>query len=308
MNSKPDDAIIKTVREDDFVGVYEIGPLPRGYGHTLGVALRRALLSSIKGWAPTQITIDGISHQFTTIKGVKEDIVRILLNLKKIRVKLLGKDSAVLRIDAKGSGKIKAKDIIVSEGVEILNKDQEILTLSDSKSKFSASILVEPGYGYVPSEDKKTSKVGVILLDSIFSPVLNVKYSVSPDRLGQITGLDKLTLEIETDKTVAPKVALVEVSKILSSFFSRLATGKESVKEDVIEKDSGMPVLTYNPKDVFVDELHLPTRTINALKKAGVKTLADLADMNDEDLLKVRNLGEQSIKEIEKLLKKEKLR
>ncbi|MBU1104931.1 DNA-directed RNA polymerase subunit alpha [Candidatus Parcubacteria bacterium] len=308
MRLEPEDVKIITLQENEYKGSYAIEPLPSGYGHTLGNALRRVLLSSLPGWAVTQAEIVGASHQFSYLKGVKEDLIELTLNFKKIEIAVSGKESAVCEIDETGPKVVKVSDIKLPAGVVIANPDLVIATLADKNAKFKASLLVESGFGYVPSEEQKTNRVGVILLDAIFSPITNVAFSVSPTRMGQKTGLDRLTIDIKTDRTISPKTALMQASDILQKFFMRVATGEQSLKDEVIV-DAGKTITpSYKPSDVLVDELRLPTRTINALKKAKVKTLEDLGKLTDEDLLKVRNLGEKSIKEIAKLLKKEGLK
>lgn len=283
-----------------------IEPIPTGYAHTLGNALRRILLSSIKGAAPTQVEIDGVSHQFTTIKGVKEDVVELTLNLKKLRVKLHSDKPVILSLDQKGPKKVKGSDFECPSDAEIVNKDLHIATLADSKARLKLTLMVESGYGYKPAEEQQVSKIGVIVLDSAFSPIKLVNTSVESTRIGQETGLDKLVLEITTDASIDPFSAFKEASSLLSDFFNRLSSGKESVKEEPKVEDN--PVQNgpnYEPSDVMIEELHLPTRTINALKKSGIKTLADLTKISKEKLSHIRNLGEKSINEIGKLLEKE---
>ncbi|MBU1017023.1 MAG: DNA-directed RNA polymerase subunit alpha [Patescibacteria group bacterium] len=283
-----------------------IEPLSAGYANTLGNSLRRILLSSIKGAAPTQVEIDGVSHQFTSIKGVKEDVVELTLNLKRLRVKLYSDKPVVLTLDQKGPKKVKASDFECPSDAEIVSKDLHIATLADAKSCLKLSLVVEPGFGYVPAEERQISKIGVIVLDSVFSPVKSVNFTVGSTRVGHKSGLDKLTLEITTDETVDPFVAFKDAATILSDFFSRLSTGKESVKEEPkVEESSAQNSPNYEPSDVMIEELHLPTRTINALRKSGIKTLEDLTKLSKDNLSQIRNLGEKSIIEIGKLLEKE---
>jgi len=292
----------------DYVQII-IEPLPTGYAHTLGNSLRRVLLSSIKGAAPTQVEIDGAPHQFTTINGVKEDVVEVSLNLKKLRIKLYSDKPVILTLDQKGPKKVTAADFDCPSDAEIVNKNLLIATLSDSKSHLKMSLMAEAGFGYVPAEERTNSKIGVIGLDSSFSPVTAVNSTVGATRVGHKTGLDKLTLEITTDGTVEPFSAFKQASSILTDFFGRLSSGKESVKEE--PKVDGAPsqnIPNYEPSDVMIEELHLPTRTINALKKSGVKTLEDLTPLSKEKLSQIRNLGEKSINEINKLLEKEGLK
>jgi len=299
---------LKIKKEDVSKGYAKIviEPLPAGYAYTLGNSLRRILLSSIKGAAPTQVEIEGVSHQFTTIKGVKEDVVELTLNLKKLRIKLHSDNPVVLTLDQKGPKKITAGDFECPSDAEIVNKNLHIATLADSKSRLKLSLIAESGFGYVPAEDRQVSKIGVIVLDSTFSPIKSVNSTVEATRVGHKSGLDKLVLEISTDETIDPFSAFKEAASLLSDFFSRLAIGKESVKEEPkVEETAGQNGPNYEPSDVMIEELHLPTRTINALRKSGIKTLADLTKISKEDLSQIRNLGEKSISEIKKLLEKE---
>lgn len=296
------DIKINKVSEEGDTGVFTFEPLPMGFGHTLGNTLRRVLLTSLKGAAVTQIKIAGVPHQFSTISGVKEDVVEIGLNFKRIRAKIYSDNPVVGKISKSGEGKVTAKDIDISSEVEILNKDQHIATLSDSKSKFDIELVIEPGVGYSPVEERETSKIGVILLDAVFSPVLKVDYAVEPTRMGGTIGLDKLTLEITTDGSITPSEALTEAATILRNFFNRFAAAEdEEPKGKVSEEEKEGGVMD----DVAVEDLPLPTRTINALKKAKINTLKELASKTDEDLSDVKNLGEKSLEEIKKLLKKE---
>ncbi len=300
------DVKIKKLSEDGNTGVFTFEPLPTGFGHTLGNTLRRVLMSSLPGAAATQIKIEGAVHQFDTVEGVKEDLVELGLNLKLIRAKIHGNNPIVGKISVKGPGKVTAKDIEISSEVEILNKDLVIATLADAKSKLEAEIVFEPGVGYSPVEDRETSKIGVILLDALFSPVVEANYTVEPTRKGTIIGLDKLVLTIETDGGVSPSDALAQAATILKDFFKRFALAEDPEVEEVEEDTAELaPKPTLDAKKVAVDELPLPTRTINALRKAEISTLSELAGKNDDDLADIKNLGEKSIQEIKKLLKKE---
>ena len=307
MSIQPTDIKLKREEESSNKGTFVIEPLPQGYGNTLGNSLRRVLLSSLPGSAVSQVKIAGASHQFTTIKGVKEDVVEICFNLKKIRLKIHGDNPVVLKLSKTGPGDVKASDFEVSSEAKIINGDLHIATLSDKSAKLEMEVVAESGTGYVPAEERETSKIGVILLDSVFSPVTVVSYSVEPTRVGRETGLDKLVLIIETDGTIAPFEALTKASSILESFFGRISSGIEEVGGEEGVKDEDKPS-TVKREDVYLEELPLPTRTVNALKKAGIKTLSDLSQTMPEELSEVKNLGDKSIEEINKLLKKEGLR
>jgi DNA-directed RNA polymerase subunit alpha len=296
---------INTVKESKNVGTYAFEPLPTGFGYTLANALRRILLSSIPGAAPTQAKIKGVNHQFTTLKGVKEDVVELTLNLKRLRFKLYGENPAVVTISKKGSGKVTASDIKCPSEVEVLEPKAHIATLSDSKSSLDIELVIEPGTGYSPMEDRETSKVGVIVLDALFSPVVNVNYEVEPARFGEKTDLDKIIITVETDGSIAPKEAVMRASAIAANYFEAFAAWEEDA---VITDDLPTSAIVVKPEDVAVDELPLQTRTINALKKHGVETLDELSEKSDEEIADIKNLGEKSLKEIRKLLEKEGLR
>lgn len=303
MQIKPEELQIRTVSEKGNMGVYEFEPLAKGFGNTLGNTLRRVLLTSLKGAAITQIKIAGVDHQFSTISGVKEDVVELSLNFKKVRVKSYSNDPIVVSIDKKGPGEIKAGDITGTSEVEILNPDLHIATLADKNAIFKAELVVEMGVGYSPMEERQTSKIGVIILDALFSPVVKASYSVTPTRSGKVIDLDKLILTVETDESISPKQAVIDCAKLLKQFFEEISnwTNKAEVAvEGAIKTEK--PLVTEN---ISVDELPLPTRTINALKKQGIETLSQLADKSNEELADIKNLGEKSVSEIKKLLKKE---
>jgi DNA-directed RNA polymerase subunit alpha len=293
---------INTVEEKDNFGIYSYEPLPTGFGHTLANALRRVLLSSIKGTAVTQVKIEGVTHQFTALSGVKEDIVEITLNLKKLRFKSHSEDPVVVTISKKGAGKVTAKDIELTSDVEIMNKDQHIATLSDSKSKLEMELVIEQGVGYSPMEDRETSKIGVIILDALFSPIVSANYSIEPTRFGGRTDLDKITFTIETDGSISPKDAIKEASKILKEYYMLFEEWSPESQEEVKEKPK---TSTRTGEDFLIEELPLQTRTINALKKAKITSLHELAKKTDEELEDIKNIGEKSLDEIKELLVKE---
>ena len=304
---KPSDLKVNKVSENDTHGVYELGPLPTGFGHTLGNVLRRVLLTSVKGAAITQMKITGVDHQFTTITGVKEDVVEISLNLKQVRFKAHSDSPMITNIEKKGPGEVTAKDIKTSSDLEIVNKDLHIATLSDKNTVFKAELIVETGDGYSPSEDRQSSKIGVILLDALFSSVLSVSYEVLPTRSGNISGLDKLVLNIQTDGSVTPREAVLSSVNSLRDFFRRLAEWDVLVSPEMLKEDSSSETSSSKSagRDVLVDELPLPTRTINALKKQNINTLGALAEKTDDQISDIKNLGEKSIEEIKKLMVQE---
>lgn len=304
MNLSLENLKISTVKEDNKLGVFTVEPLPTGFGTTLGNSLRRVLMSSIKGAAITQAKLSGVSHQFTTIPGIKEDVVEITLNLKKVRVKLHGDNPMIVTIKKKGAGAVTAADIITSSEVEIMNKDQHIATISDAKSEFVAELTVESGEGYSPMEERQTNKIGVIVLDALFSPIVNAMYNVEPTRFGKRADYDKLTLTVETDGSITSMQAIKDSAEILKDFYAGIFEGGKKVEDEVID------VETDNKKNkhteiIAIEELPLQTRTINALKKHGIDTLEQLSKKTDEDLADIKNLGEKSLTEIKKLLEKE---
>lgn len=274
---------------------FSIEPLEQGYGHTLGSALRRVLLSSLQGAAVTQVKVAGLKHQFGTIKGVKEDGVDLLLNIKKLRISYDGDKSVKLTLDEKGKGEVKASQIKTPPGVEIVNKDLLIGTLADSKSKLDVEMLVERGYGYSGAEDRKTNTVGLIPLDATFSPVTRVNYKVEETRVGRLTNYDKLTLEVWTDGTVEPEAALKAGAESLILYLQQVVHPARAAKKAKEAKGVGFGGLS-------VEELGLPTRISNALSRAGYEAVDDLLKIKKEDLAKVRNLGEKSAKVIETAL------
>lgn len=308
----PEQLKIKTVSETKEKGVYNIGPLPKGYGHTLGNTFRRVLLSSIMGAAPTKVSIKGANHEFSIIKGIKQDTFTILLNIKDIRfnVKADNFDEVKLSLKSKGVGAVKASDISLPAGVEVANPDLVICEIADKNVTFDADIYVKNGYGYVTSEEarEQEGKLELMYLDRSFSPVKFVNYEVNNTRLGKQTDLDEIHLTVETDGTVLPMEAVKKASAMLREFFGKIAEDTPVVLEEVVVEsveEEAVDEKTAKAKEIQIDELNLPTRTINALKKYNIHNLKDLSEMDEDRLLSVRNLGEKSILEIKKLLKKE---
>lgn len=314
----------RTVSDDGKVGVFEFEPLIKGFGSSLGSSLRRTLYSATRGSVITKVSIDGVRHQFTTIEGAKDDVLQILLNLKKVRIKKVGDEPVELELDMKGPGNVTASDIIVPDGVEIMNKDLVITSLSDAKSKLKVKMVAESGFGYVEVEESASPVIGEILLDASFSPINNVIMKVSPTRVGKDVNYDKLDLTVETDGSIKPEEAVRNAAVVLKKFFYRIETGEdykaeEDAKMAAVVAENQEAAMEANAKvapingkvaadEIVLEELRFPTRTINALKKAGIKTLGDLAAKSEDDLLKIRNLGEKSIREILALLEEEGLK
>ncbi len=304
MNLNLENLKIANIKNEKNLGVFEIEPLPTGFGTTLGNSLRRVLMTSIRGAAVTQVKLNGVSHQFSTIPGIKEDVVEITLNLKKLRVKLHGENPVIVTIKKKGHGDVTAADIVTSAEVEIMNKDLHIATISDTKAEFAAELTIEPGEGYSPMEERQSSKIGVIVLDAVFSPIVNSMYSVEPTRFGKRADYDKLTLTVETDGSITPEQALKDSAETLKDFYQSIFEG--GAKTETVEEESEPETKKAKHTEVVaIEELPLQTRTINALKKHGIDTLEQLSKKTDEDLADIKNLGEKSLNEIKKLLEKE---
>lgn len=295
---KPNFKVKEVIKEDNYAKI-EIDPLERGFGNTMGVALRRSLLTAIGGAAITSVKINGATHMFTSIKGVKEDIIEIILNIKSIRVKLAeGKDSAVIRLSKTGPGEVTAKDIEVTDGVEVVTPSQTIANLADKKTKLEIEMTVERGLGYSLAEDRPVETLGVIPIDAIFSPITKVNYKVEETRVGRQTNFDKLTMEIWTDGTVDAKTALEEASGTLVAYFKMVYTTDTEISGDaqVVRESKG----EYD--SMTVDELDLPTRIYNSLRNAGIETVGDLLATPKKELMTYRNLGAKSLSIIKESL------
>lgn len=281
-------------------GKFVLEPLERGYGTTIGNSLRRVLLSSLPGYAITSVKIDGVFHEFSTIKGVKEDVTEIVLNLKSVILKIHGEGAEKLYIDASGAGVVTAGDIKASSEVEIINPELVIATL-DSDAHLSMEMTCDKGRGYVSAERNKAIMqpvIGVIAIDSIYTPVLKVNYTVENTRVGQITDYDKLTLEVWTDGTINAKEAVSLGAKILNehlSLFGELSDVQDTdIPVMVDTNDNGTGKLL----EMTIEELDLSVRSFNCLKRAGINKVEDLIDKSEEDMMKVRNLGKKSLDEV----------
>lgn len=284
--------------EDNKYGKFVIEPLERGYGTTLGNSLRRILLSSLPGAAVTSIQIDGVQHEFSTIPGVVEDVTTIIMNVKKIALKIYSDDEKSLLIDVKGKEIVTAEDIAADSDVEVLNPDLKIATLAEGAS-LTIRLTAKKGRGYTPAVQNKHDDmpIGVIPVDSIFTPVSRVLYTVENTRVGQMSNFDKLTLDVWTDGSLNPKEAVSLGAKILTEHLNIFvgltevalnANVMEAKKEDKKEK-----VL-----EMTIEELDLSVRSYNCLKRAGINTVQELANKTEEDMMKVRNLGRKSLEEV----------
>lgn len=271
-------------------GRFVITPLEQGYGNTLGNSLRRVLLTSIPGAAITSVKISGVKHHFSTLKGMKEDVVELVLNLKKVRIKYTGTDIAKASLNVEGPKTVTAGDLEIDSQVTVVNPDLVIATVNKG-AKLSAKLEIQSGQGYSLAEERKTNEIGLIPLDASFSPVSRVNYRVEETRVGRVTNYDKLVMEIWTDGSIDPKDALLQSAQIFTTYLNQLVNPTIVEKPQKREDDT----LGLDGK-LSVEEIGLPTRVANALQKAGFATVEDLAHAKREDLIKVRNLGEKSIK------------
>ncbi len=277
-----------------------IEPLEQGYGHTLGNALRRVLLASLPGHAITKIKVNGVEHQFTTLDGLKEDVVEMVLNLKEIRIKSDSTSAGVMRLDVKGPKEVTAADITAEGGLEVINPDLYIATLAAGKT-LKVEMMVEPGFGYSIANDRKDIAIGEIPLDALFSPVVRVTYQVESTRVGRRTDFDRILLTVQTTGAIKPLEAVQQAAQILSHQFTQVfnPTLPVTKQEEVQLSPEEAEVLRLT-----VEELDLPTRIANALRKGGFKTVGDLAGTQKDTVAKVKNLGGKSVDLIDEALKK----
>lgn len=288
---------VKTKANDKDYGHFIIEPLPNGFGHTIGNGLRRVLLSFMPGTAVYQVKIKGVRHQFSTLKGLREDIVEFVLNLKKVNFHLDGNEPVKLTLTKVGPGEIHASDITLPASVTISNPDEYLGSLADKSSKIEAEIWIENGTGYLPSEQRQTIEIGVIPVDSLYSPVRRVNFTIEETRVGRETNYDRLNLEVWTNGSIDVLKTVHTAAELLVSYFKHVYEPTEdSILTDSEDKISDTILQTP------VEEFDLSIRVTNALKKGGFKTLGDFVGKKRTDLEKVRNLGEKSIKLIEQQL------
>ena len=287
------------VSDDNSYGKFVVEPLERGYGTTLGNSLRRILLSSLPGVAVNSVKIDGILHEFSTIPGVAEDVTEIILNIKKLAIKLHSDGPKTIYINHEGAGEICARDIKCDSDVEIINGDLHIAKLNED-AKLFMEIVIDKGRGYVSADRNKQllqPVIGVIPVDSIYTPVMKVNYTVDNTRVGQITDYDKLVLEVWTDGTINPPDAVSLGAKILNEHLNLFIDLSESAKnaEIMIEKEESKKEKVL---ETTIEELDLSVRSYNCLKRAGINTVQDLTNRSENDMMKVRNLGRKSLEEV----------
>ena len=288
------------IKSDGTYGRFVLEPLERGFGTTLGNSLRRVLLSSLPGVAVTSIKIDGVQHEFSTVPGVKEDVTEIVLNMKGLIAKIHGEAPKTIHIEAEGECEVTAGDIKVDSEVEILDPGMHIATLGPG-AKLYMEIVIDKGRGYVPSERNKqkvANVIGAIPVDSIYTPVLKVNYTVENTRVGQITDYDKLTLEVWTNGTISAKEAVSLGAKVLTEHLNLFVdlSGEAYVGDSImVEKDDKGKEKVL---EMTIEELDLSVRSFNCLKRAGINTVEDLISKSEEDMMKVRNLGRKSLEEV----------
>ena len=292
---------IEPVEEAGTFAKYEAGPLQAGYGVTLGNALRRVLLSSLEGAAVTSIQIRDVYQEFSTIPGVKEDVTQIVLNVKKLRLKSFATHPVQLRLIKSGAGAVTAADIAESADVEIVNPELVLMTLDTDDVTIEMDLTVERGVGYLGAERAEALPIGVIAVDAIFTPVRKVNYWVDPMRVGQMTNYDKLTIEIETDGTITPEEALSRSAEILVNQFRPFVT--IGVAAAPVAQVTGVAALPPNMLDMPIEELDLPMRAYNSLKRNNIVKVGQLLQLKDDDLLRMRNFGKKSLDEMKERLR-----
>ena len=292
-------------RADDNCGEFVVEPLPRGYGHTIGNAMRRVLLSSLPGAAVSSIRIDGVHHEFSSVPNVKEDVTQIVLNIKKLRLRSFADEPVKAQLDAPGPGVVTAADVRWPDQVEIVNPEQVIATLDNDQARLSMELTISRGTGFMEGEAEEGQPIGEIPVDAIFTPIRKVEYHVGAARVGQSVNLDRLTLRVWTDGTTTPEDAVAQSARILVDqfrLFSQLAPGAEGPEE--IVRPAAPATLQVPPElaDLSVDDLELSNRTLNCLKRNSITKVGQLASMTEEDLLHLRNFGDKSLQELREKL------
>ena len=292
---------VAEISDDKKYGKFVVEPLERGYGITLGNSLRRIMLSSLPGAAVSQVKIEGVLHEFSSIPGVKEDVTEIIMNIKNLSIKNSSdtNEPKTAYIEFNGEGVVRASDIQVDQDIEIMNPDQVIATLSGKDAKLYMELTITKGRGYVSSDKNKTGDlpIGVIAIDSIYTPVERVNITIENTRVGQVTDFDKLTLDVHTDGTLAPDEAVSLAAKVLSEHLSLFVDLSENAQHaevmSIKEDDKKDEIL-----DMSIDELELSVRSYNCLKRAGINTVKELTNKTPDEMMKVRNLGRKSLEEV----------
>ncbi len=300
----------RVVSEEEASGIYEIDGLYPGYGHTLGNSLRRIILSSLPGAAITSVKIDGVEHEFSTISGIREDVVTMILHLKKLRFEIIGGDAQTVKLQVKGNKKVTGADLSLPGQVRLLNPEQYICEVTEKNTELDAEFSIERGLGYVPREALKKDRVeiGEISVDAIFSPIRRVNYEVENMRVGDRTDFNRLRISIETDGTIAPRRALEQSIEIMiNQLKSVVGFREESLEAEVDEAtpEAAQSDSVANSAEVMktrIEDLELSSRTIAALEKANIRTVGGLARKREDDLLQVEGLGPKSIQEVKRAL------
>lgn len=297
--------VTKKIALKEGYGKFELTPLPAGFGHSVGNALRRVLLDSMEGAAVTYVKINDTVHAFSTIDGVKDSVLDIILNLKTLRFKTTGEGPFKMVLSAKTKGKVTAKAFEGGD-VEVVNKDQYIAEITKNGVPLQIELIIERGIGYSPSEEKEEKPRGVMAVDSVFSPVTKANYTVAGERVGRKTNFDKLTVEIWTDGSLSPELALKESAKILANFYEFILSGRdeESVKQSNTDEERPVRKVDDDVYQTIIDELDLPTRVVNALLREGIETIGDLVERGREDLVNLKGVGRKSIDLVESELEK----
>lgn len=305
------------VSEADNLGVYEIEGLYPGYGHTLGNSLRRIILSSLPGYAIVAVKIDGVSHEFATVDGIKEDVINIILNLKKIRFKVVGNEPKTITLKINGIKEVSAGDITATGDVEVVNPDQHIATLTDKNSSLNAEIFLQKGLGYVPKEilQKDKVEIGIIALDAIFTPIRRVSYEVEQMRVGNRTDYNKLRITVETNGDVSPREALEQSIAIMINQLKAIIGFKEDFSDSKEDKPMSSEEVEVSKEiensvspdedDILktrIEDLNLSTRTQKALASGSIRTIGGLIRKKENDLLDIEGLGEKGVQEIKRAL------
>jgi len=304
----------KIVSEDAIRGIYEVEGLHPGYGYTLGNSLRRIILSSLIGVAITSLKVEGAAHEFSTLPGVKEDLIMIILNLKKVRFNISGDEPQKISLNIKGVHEVKAGEIKAGSQVTILNKEQPIATLTDKNASLNIELTIERGLGYVPKEtlQKDSPEIGLIFVDAAFTPISRVSYEVENMRVGDRTDYNRLRLSIETDGTLTPHEALTKSIEIMIAQLKAIVGFKEEEREEeapearnekkIIAQDEGEKAEQGETLKTRIEDLNLSSRTVKALTNEGIRTVGGLARKHGEDLEEINGLGEKGINEIKKAL------
>lgn len=298
----------KIIKEEEFTGIYEIDGFYPGYGHTIGNSLRRIILSSLSGAAITHIKIDGVNHEFSTIDGIKEDVIAMILNIKKVRLTVNSDEPQMLSIKTKGISKVTAGDIITPSQVTVMNPDLVLFEVTDKNKNLDIELTAEQGFGYVPKEviHKERVEVGSIALDAIFTPIKRVNYEIENMRVGDRTDFNRLRIFIETDGTITPKLALERAIEIMISQLKAIVGFKEELEIESHSENNQTKESVEEMEDFLktrIESLDLSPRTVNALSAANIRTVGGLVRKKEEDILDIEGLGSKGLEEVKKILK-----